>query len=245
MSEDLVGQIRSKLDNVMDRVFKAANKKNRDIDSIRLIVVTKGQPIDIVSAAIQVGARILGENYAEEAVEKINTLDNQTGVEWHMIGHVQSRKTDLVANNFSLLHSLDSLKLAKKLDQSLMESGKVMPVLLEFNIGGEMSKYGWQVQESKNWIGFLPEIEQILELSHLNVRGLMTMPPFEIDPEESRSHFISLRKLRDFMEKQFPGTDLKDLSMGTSSDYEIAVEEGASYIRVGKAILGERISKRG
>lgn len=245
MSEDLVGQIRSNLNYVKDRVLKAANKKSREVGSIRLIVVTKGQPINIVNAAIQAGARILGENYAEEAVKKINSLQTNTSVEWHMIGHVQSRKTDLVANNFSFMHSLDSVKLARKLEQSLIESGKVMPVLLEFNIGGEMSKYGWQAQDSKNWNGFLPEIEQILDLTHLNVRGLMTMPPNENDPVRSRSHFISLRKLRDFLEKQYPGTELQDLSMGTSSDYEIAVEEGATFIRVGQAILGERISKKG
>jgi PLP dependent protein len=245
MSEDQVRQIRSNINNVMDRVLKAANKKSRDVDSIRLIVVTKGQSLNIVHAAIQAGARILGENYAEEAVAKINSLETKTSVEWHMIGHVQSRKTYLVANNFNFIHSLDSLKLAKKLDQSLMELGIVMPVLLEFNIGGEMSKFGWQAQDSKNWNGFLPEIEQILDLTHLNVRGLMTMPPFENDPEGSRSHFISLRRLRDFLERQFPGTELQDLSMGTSSDYEIAVEEGATYIRVGQTILGERIPKRG
>lgn len=244
MSEDMVGQIRSNINNVMHKVIKAANRESRDVESIRLIVVTKGQPINIVHAAIQAGARILGENYAEEAVEKINSLGTKTSVEWHMIGHVQSRKTYLVANNFNFMHSLDSLKLAKKLDQSLMELGKIMPVLLEFNIAGEMSKFGWQAQDSKYWNGFLPEIEQILDLSHLNVRGLMTMPPFENDPEGSRPHFISLRRLRDFLEKQFPGTVLPDLSMGTSSDYEIAVEEGASYIRVGQAILGERILKK-
>ena len=240
MDDKFVNQIQTNLNIVMEKVYLATGKRGRDAGSVRLIVVTKGQPLEIVKAAIQVGARILGENYAEEAVEKIYSLETKSEVEWHMIGHVQRRKTDLVARNFNMLHSLDSLKLAKKLDQSLSGSGSNMPVLFEFNVGGEMNKFGWQAHDPHNWDGFLKEIEQILELTNLTIKGLMTMPPYYDDPERSRYHFQMLVKLREFLLNQFRGVDLQELSMGTSSDYEVAVEEGATYIRIGQAILGKR-----
>lgn len=246
MSEPLIDQIRSKLEMVQERVYQAARVQERDPDSIRLVVVTKNQPAFVVDAAIQAGAKILGENYAEEAIEKMSVMHLRTGVEWHMIGHVQSRKVNLVAANFTLLHSLDSLKLAKKLDKSLNDLSKKLPVLLEFNIADEMSKSGWQAGgDSNSWHTFLPEIEQLIHLTHLDVRGLMAMPPFSNDPENSRLYFCRLRELRDYLNAQFPGLRLEELSMGTSSDYGIAVEEGASYIRVGQAILGERHKNEG
>lgn len=245
MGDNLVREIKTNLEVVKDKIDRAALKADRDPKDVRLIVVTKSQPLDMVKAAIDAGAELLGENYAEEGVEKIIALENESGVEWHMIGHVQSRKAELVATNFCLLHSLDGIKLAGKLDRSLGETGKELPVLLEFNVGGEESKYGWQANDANAWLNFLPEIKQILELPHLRVTGLMTMPPFYDDPEKARPYFAKLRKLGDFLASQLPETNWREFSMGTSSDYEIAVEEGATYVRIGQAILGKRAPKRG
>ncbi|HBG75068.1 MAG: YggS family pyridoxal phosphate enzyme [Chloroflexi bacterium GWB2_49_20] len=245
MDDSLVREIKTNLEIVQNKIEKAALKVGRDPKSVRLIVVTKSQPMDMVKAAIEAGAKLLGESYAEEGVNKIIALENESGLEWHMIGHVQSRKANLIAMNFNKLHSLDGIKLAIRLDRFLGESGKELPVLLEFNVGGEDSKYGWQASDPNSWTKFLPEIKQILELPHLQITGLMTMPPFYDDPEKARPHFSNLRMLRDFLSRKFSDANWEELSMGTSSDYEIAVEEGATFIRIGQAILGKRSPRRG
>ncbi len=161
-----------------------------------------------------------------------------------MIGHVQSRKARLVADHFALLHSLDSLKLARRLDRFAAEGNRVLPVLLEFNVGGEESKAGWDAADESQWGAFLPEIAELLDLSHLRVAGLMTMPPLETNPDDSRRYFQRLRALRDSLASEFPQTDWSELSMGTSADYPVAVEEGATLVRVGTAIVGARQYKR-
>ena len=206
--------------------------------------MTKSQPIEIVQAAIEAGVRILGENYPEEAVTKMQSLAEQSGVEWHMIGHVQSRKARLVADHFALLHSLDSLKLAQRLNRFAAERNHVLPVLLEFNVGGEESKAGWNASEETRWEALLPDVASILDLPGLRVQGLMTMPPLGTDPEDSRQFFVRLRQLRDHLAPRFPRADWHELSMGTSADYTIAVEEGATLVRVGTAIVGARKYKR-
>lgn len=237
---DLVASIRENYQAALEKISAAARKSDRDPEDVRLVVVTKSQPIEVVRAATEAGVRILGENYPEEAVLKIQSLTLQSGVEWHMIGHVQSRKARLVSAHFALLHSLDSLKLARRLDGFVAEGDRVLPVLLEFNVGGEESKAGWDASDESQWQGLLPEVASILELPHLRVRGLMTMPPLEMDPEDSRRFFRRLRQLRDFLASQFPNTDWRELSMGASADYPVAVEEGATLVRVGTAIVGAR-----
>lgn len=237
---DLVSSIRENYQSTLDRIATAARKSNRDPEDVRLVVVTKSQPIEVVQAAIEAGARILGENYPEEAVTKIQSLTAQSAVEWHMIGHVQSRKARLVADHFALLHSLDSVKLAQRLDRFAAEQNHVLPVLLEFNVGGEESKAGWDASDESKWDGLLPEIASIFELSHLRVRGLMTMPPLETNPEDVRRFFERLRSLRDYLSAQYSHVDWRELSMGTSADYAVAVEEGATLVRVGTAIVGAR-----
>jgi pyridoxal phosphate enzyme (YggS family) len=237
---DLVASIRERYLHTLDQIAAAARSVDRDPNEIRLVVVTKSQPLEIVEAAIEAGAAILGENYPEEGVTKIQSLTHQTGVEWHMIGHVQSRKARLVADHFALLHSLDSLKLAQRLDRFAADQNRVLPVLLELNVGGEQSKFGWNASDSSAWNLLLPEIKSVLNLTHLRVRGLMTMPPLEIDPQEARRFFQSLRLLRDHLAAAFPQADWRELSMGTSADYVVAVEEGATLVRVGTAIVGAR-----
>src|SRR5690349_10433356 len=228
---NFVASIRKNYLHTLEKINNAAYKSGRKPEDVRLVVVTKTQPNEIVQAAIEAGVRILGENYPEEAVMKIQSLPEQSGVEWHMIGHVQSRKARLVADHFALLHSLDSLKLAQRLDRFAADGNRMLPVLLEFNVGGEESKSGWDASQAARWNAFLPEISTILDLPHLQVRGLMTMPPLESEVEDSRRFFTSLRTLRDHLASQFPQADWRELSMGTSADYPVAVEEGATLVR--------------
>jgi pyridoxal phosphate enzyme (YggS family) len=237
---DLVKSIRERYESTLQKISSSANKVGRNPESIKLVVVTKSQPVEVVQAAIEAGAKILGENYAEEGVTKIQSLRDFSGVEWHMIGHVQSRKAQLVAENFNFLHSLDSIKLAKRLSRFCVDANKTLPVLLEFNVGGEDSKSGWNAFDENRWSELLQDVNEILTLPNLQIRGLMTMPPIGDEPEFSRPFFVKLKRLQEFFIKQYPQVDFSELSMGTSLDYEVAVEEGATFVRVGTAIVGER-----
>ena len=239
MSE-IVSSIRENYQYALDQISDAARKSGRNPENVKLVVVTKSQPIEIVQAAVKAGVRILGENYAEEGVTKIQSLTVQSGVEWHMIGHVQSRKARLVAEHYELLHSLDSLKLAKRLDRFAAEKNRILPVLLEFNVGGEETKWGWDASDDSQWDRFSAEVQSILDLPNLRIQGLMTMPPLGTSPGDSRRYFQRLRLLRDHLAVHFPDTDWSELSMGTSADYTVAVEEGATLVRVGTAIVGAR-----
>ena len=241
---DLVATIRERYLHTLEQIANAAHKSHRDPQEIRLVVVTKSQPVEVARAAIEAGVTILGENYPEEGVMKIQSLAAQSGVEWHMIGHVQSRKARLIADHFALLHSLDSLKLAQRLDRFASEQNRILPVLLEFNVGGEENKSGWEVSNDSILDKFLPDIQSVLELRNLRVRGLMTMPPLGADPEDSRRFFRSLRLLRDQLASLHPQADWRELSMGTSADYTVAVEEGATLVRIGTAIVGARTRTR-
>jgi hypothetical protein len=237
---DLISSIRERYEKVLDTISVSAHKGRRAPDSARLVVVTKLQPPEVIQAVIEAGAKMLGENYAEEAADKIAVLGQQSGVEWHMIGHVQSRKAPLVAQHFALVHSLDSLKLAQRLSRSASELGRTLPILLEFNVSGEKSKHGWEASDESMWQDLLNDATEIAVLPGLSVRGLMTMPPLSTDPEAARTYFRKLRRLRDFLSDRVPQAEWMQLSMGTSADYAVAVEEGATLVRIGQAILGPR-----
>jgi pyridoxal phosphate enzyme (YggS family) len=236
----LVTVIRERYENILSQIAAAAQRAGRDAAEVKLLVVTKKQPVSVVQAAIDAGIKILGENYPEEAVHKREVLRDENKVEWHMIGHVQSRKARLVTENFALLHSLDSVKLAHRLNRFAQEAKVVLPVLLEFNVGGEGSKFGWDAFDDSHRENLLPDVEEILSLKNLTVRGLMTMPPLYADPELARPHFRRLRRLRDYFAALYPQHEWTQLSMGTSGDFRVAVEEGATYVRVGQAIVGQR-----
>ena len=238
--ETLVAQIRERYEQTLEHIASAAQASGRAPESVRLVVVTKAQLLEVVQAAVQAGAKILGENYPEESATKILSFDSESGVEWHMIGHVQSRKARLVIEHFDLLQSLDSLKLAERLNRMAEEAGRVLPVMLEFNVGGEESKFGWPAARETDWPALYPAIETILGLENLEICGLMTMPPLETDPEDARSYFRTLRLLRDHLAARYPRADWGELSMGTSADYEVAVQEGATLVRIGTAIVGSR-----
>jgi PLP dependent protein len=239
MNEAMISAIRERYLRVVNQIDESAAACGRPTGTVRLVVVSKSQPIEVIQAAREVGISRFGENYVEEAVEKITTL-SETGVEWHMIGHVQSRKAEMVAAHFTILHSLDSAKLAGRIERFCEVLQRRLPVLLEFNVSGEGSKFGLPAWDEQKWPGLAPEIERIIALPHLKVLGLMTMPPFFEDSEKTRPFFQKLRRLQEFLASRYPETQWSELSMGTSADFLAAVQEGSTYVRVGQAILGPR-----
>lgn len=232
--------LQDRLAAVRECISNAAKSAGRSPDEIRLVVVTKGHPAKVIQELHALGVREIGESYVEEGIEKQKSVAPLEGLVWHMIGHVQSRKANAVAASFDLVHSVDSLKLAEKLDRFARQSARVLPLLLECNVSGESSKYGWPAWEQGRWAEFSPEIEKILELPNIRVHGLMSMAPYSDDPESSRPFFARTRQLRDFLAGKFPGADWGQLSMGMSGDFGAAIKEGATIVRIGTAIVGER-----
>ena len=240
-ANSLIDNVRKNINIVMDLMQNAASKSGRKLSEIKLVAVSKTQPVEKIKAAIESGLTIFGENYPEESESKVLALQNEhPHIEWHMIGHLQSRKVDLVCRYFTLLHSLDSQHLAEKLNQLLTAYGKKLPVLLEVNVGGEVSKSGWMAEETQKWEMLLAEFEKILTFDHLEIKGLMVMPPWGGGKENSRPYFIKLRQLQEFLRKKLPTATWEELSMGTSFDFDVAIEEGATLVRVGEAIFGKR-----
>jgi len=231
--------IATRYQQVTQQIASAALSAGRKPEDIQLVVVTKGHPPKAIETLYNLGVRHIGENRVEEALTKQEILPSLPGLHWHMIGHLQSRKAKQVGGYFSMLHSLDRLKLAQKLEQSLQATDTLLPVLLQFNVSGEATKSGWEATSESIWPALLPEVEQVLACPHLQVRGLMTMAPYSENPAQSRPHFIRLRKLRDFLAAQFPSHNWEQLSMGMSGDYQVAVQEGSTLLRVGTAIMGE------
>jgi len=239
MDNIYVSEIRDNWQAVQEKIVAAAKRSKRNIRDITVVAVSKLQPVAKIEAAIQCGITDFGENYPEQAVEKIHHFAGNKQIRWHMIGHLQSRKASIVASEFSMFHSLDRLSIAARLANQLEAVNRILPVLLEVNISGEISKAGWDLRTMsfEHWID---EVNQITKLPSLRIQGLMTMPPFDTQPEQSRIYFHQLSELRNRLIKVFPGLELKHLSMGTSQDYEVAVEEGATLVRIGTAILGHR-----
>jgi len=239
MSEDRFVEIQKNYRHVIDNIEKAAVSVGREPDSVKLVVVTKGHAIQTVRAVVAAGACCLGENYLEEALPKISALESEA-LEWHMIGHVQSRKARQVAENFSWVHSVDSLKLARRLSNFASTLENSLSILLECNVSQEESKFGWSAWDELHWPEFANQLAALMDLPNLSVCGLMTMPPFNPDPEKSRPFFEKLVRLRDFLATRFPRVSWSELSMGMSGDYEVAVQSGATIVRVGTAIVGPR-----
>jgi pyridoxal phosphate enzyme (YggS family) len=225
---------------VLERIRITAEAAGRNPDAIRLVVVTKTQPIELVQLMIDSGAKEFGENYVEEAVTKINAFSEDHVLQWHMIGHLQSRKAQIACEKFQFLHSLDSVKLANILSRYAHSMNKTLAVWMEFNVGGEESKYGWDIVHEENWDKILPDIEMILQLPNLNILGLMTIPPFDNEPESSRPYFRQLRKFQDYLIRNIGLANFEELSMGMSADFEVAIQEGSTCIRIGQAIFGPR-----
>jgi len=229
MNEDIEANIQ----NIRQRIAAAAARAHRDPAGIRLMAVSKTVEPERIQRALDAGITLLGENYVQEAREKIPAVGR--GAEWHMIGHLQTNKAKYVVHLFDWIHSVDRLELAQELDKRACQHNRRLNVLVEVNVSGEASKNG--IEPSG-----VPElVRRISALPHLTIRGLMTMPPYSDNPENSRPYFQALRGLRDEIHAAaIPNVRMDELSMGMTDDFEVAVEEGATIIRVGRAIFGER-----
>ena len=225
---------------VCEEITSTAIRSGRQAEDVRLVVVTKTHPIEAVQAVVESGATFLGENYADEALPKIQSMVDYPEVNWHMIGHVQSRKSGLVANYFDYLHALDSLKLAARLDRQAAEVNRVLPVLIECNTSQEESKYGFPAWDESFWPDLKNKLQILGTYQNLLVKGLMTMAPYADDPEKARPYFARLKKLQEYLAGQLHFSDWSELSMGMSGDFKIAIEEGATWVRIGTRILGAR-----
>lgn len=242
--------IEANLRDVRRRITEAAGRVGRDPAEITLVAVTKMFTVDHIQAAYELGVRHFGENRVHEAAAKIPIVNQWLEgkhITWHMVGHLQSRKARDAIQLFDTIHSVDTLKLAQCLDRLCQPEGKVMPILLEANASGEESKYGFALdrwaEDEEQRERFFAIVEEILALPQVEVQGLMTIAPIVADPEEARPCFRRLRRLRDALAERFHGEHWRHLSMGMTDDFEVAIEEGATIVRIGRAIFEERRSQ--
>jgi PLP dependent protein len=229
--------IRSNLDEVRLRIAAAARRCGRNPDEVKLMAVCKTFPPEAIREAYAAGQRLFGENRVQEFEKKATAVSDLADAEFHMIGHLQSNKSGKAIEIFQSVDSLDSIKLADRLNAAAAEGNKRLPVLLEINVGGEEAKSGLTL----DWTEVEPLLANAPRWPNLQLRGLMTVPPFTDDPEEARPYFQQLRELRDeIASRNFPAVVMDTLSMGMSHDFEIAIEEGSTCVRVGTAIFGTR-----
>ena len=231
--------IASNLSLLHQRIARATRRAGRDPSDVKLMAVTKTAAPERIIEAYAAGQRLFGENRVQEFAEKAPALASRQGAEFHMIGHLQSNKAAKAVELFRAVDSLDSVKLGERLNAAAVRLGKTLSVLIEINVGGEEAKSGVAPGS--------PELENILASAprweHLRIRGLMTVPPFTEDPEGARLYFRRLRDLRDRLAaRSLPPINLQELSMGMSHDFEVAIEEGSTCVRIGTAIFGERLS---
>ncbi|MEZ5299952.1 MAG: YggS family pyridoxal phosphate-dependent enzyme [Verrucomicrobiales bacterium] len=220
-----------KLAALLDTIAAAARRSGRDPGAVRLCAVSKTFPAEAVQALADSGQRLFGESRVQEAAAKIPALPAH--LEWHLIGHLQKNKIRKALPLFAAIHSVDSLGTAEQIDRVAAEEGRFPRVFLEVNLAAESSKYGFPPDALR------AQFEALLALGRLEIAGLMAIPPAAASAEASRPHFARLRELRDTLQEEF-GVPLPELSMGMSGDYEIAVEEGSTIVRVGSALFGER-----
>ncbi|MBI3353580.1 MAG: YggS family pyridoxal phosphate-dependent enzyme [Nitrospirae bacterium] len=220
---------------VRTRIEQAAKRSGRDVKYIKLIAVTKTVDINRIKEAVEAGLKIFGENRVQEAQKKVTSYELRVTsgkIEWHFIGHLQTNKVKDVVGSFELIHAVDSLRLSEEIDRQAKKRGIVQDILIEVKLSEEESKYGITEEE------LLPLIESVSKFNNIKLLGLMAIPPFFDDAEKTRPYFKRLRELRDEAVKN--GFNLPELSMGMSHDFETAIEEGATMVRIGTAIFGER-----
>jgi len=238
--DHLTTRIKDNLAEVRGRIHAAGARCGREPSDIRLLAVSKTHPVDVVLSGRAAGQEIFGESYAQELVAKHDHFAPQTGPEFHFIGGLQRNKVKYVVGRAALIHSVDRLSLVKEIARRAALQGVTQPILLEVNVGGETTKSGCTPGE-------LPDLlKAARETGHLALRGLMTLPPYDLDPEDVRPHFVALRRLRDEVAAQLSDAEaalFRELSMGMSHDLEVAVEEGATLVRVGTAIFGPRVRR--
>jgi pyridoxal phosphate enzyme (YggS family) len=237
---ELISVINQRLSQVNAAIEAACARVGRSPNEVTLVTVSKRQPIELIRAAYTCGLRRFGENYAEEAVAKMDALVDLADIQWEMVGHIQSRKAKLIASRVVRVHSLERGKLARLLDQFRDPELPPLQVLMEINISGEASKEGVPGDDPARWSEILPVVDEVITYPRLKLTGLMTMPPLQVEMEANRVYFRRLRELQEYINAQRPDLNLHELSMGTSTDFPVAIEEGATIIRLGEAILGPR-----
>lgn len=224
MIKDNILRVKEKIEKAKERV------KRKDL--VHILGATKGVLPEKIRQAFDAGIQLFGENRIQEAIPKIEKL-RDLKIEWHFIGHLQKNKVKEAIENFSLIQSIDSIGLAKRLQQIAQIEEKIVPILIEINIGGEDTKYGLKVEE-------LPQfIEEVVKFDNLKLKGIMSIPPYNPDPEKSRPYFKEMYKIYEKLSSIF--TSIEYLSMGMSEDFEVAIEEGSNMVRIGRAIFGERL----
>ncbi len=225
--------IKENIRQVLENVERACKKANRSPDSVKLVAVSKTKPNEILYEAYDTGIREFGENYVQELCDKIETMPPD--INWHMIGHLQRNKVKYIVGRVAMIHSVDSLRLAEEISKEAVKKGCVVDILVEVNVAEEDSKFGIKVENAP------AVIEEMSKLPGIKVKGLMTSAPYVTEPEDNRIFFEKLRKLSvDIKDKNIDNINMDELSMGMTNDYTVAVEEGATIIRVGTAIFGER-----
>ncbi len=234
MESFLQDTIETRVKSVLAKIRSAAEKVGRPASQVRLVAATKTVAIQQITEGVQAGLSILGENRVQEALTKIPAF-NHCQVQWHFIGQLQRRKVRSVVGVFDLIHSVDSLELAQEIDRRAADAGLRQDVLLEVNIGSEPTKAGFRPDDVQQ------AVSDMARLSHVCIKGLMAIPPPTADPGSARPHFRKLNELAKMIDSQhFPSVKMEELSMGMSNDYEVAIEEGATLVRVGTAIFGAR-----
>nr|WP_294492271.1 YggS family pyridoxal phosphate-dependent enzyme [uncultured Mediterraneibacter sp.] len=225
--------LKENLEAVEEKIQAACKRAGRDRDEVTLIAVSKTKPVEMLREAYDLGVRIFGENKVQEIRDKYEALPKD--IQWHMIGHLQTNKVKYIADKVELIHSVDSLKLAETIEKEAVKHNRVIDILLEVNVAREASKFGLAMEE------VIPLFNKIGKLPHLRVRGLMTIAPFVENPENNRAIFADLHKLYvDIKEKNIDNGTVSILSMGMTNDYEVAIEEGATMVRIGTGIFGAR-----
>lgn len=233
---ETIPSVRDNIALVREEIARAAAKAGRSPAEVRLLAVTKTVDDDRIREAIAAGVDLVGENYVQEARRKIDLLGRS--LPWHFIGHLQTNKAKYAVRLFDLIHSVDRVELARELDRRAAAAGVTLGILVEVNVSGEATKSGVPAPQAPALV------RALAELPGLSVRGLMTMPPWFDDPEEARPHFAALRRLAEEIRRErIEGVCMEELSMGMTNDYPVAVEEGATIVRIGRAIFGERPSR--
>jgi hypothetical protein len=244
---------------IQDRLAAACARAGRHPADVTLVAISKTFSAEAILETYRLGLRHFGENRIEEAESKISNVEGQISnlqppisnlqppisnlqseITWHLVGHLQSRKARQAVECFDMIHSVDSVKLASKLSRLCVERGRVAPILLECNVSGEASKAGFRVTNAAERAGWLAEVETLLALPGVRVEGLMTVAPLAAAPNAARPFFRTLRELRDQARARWPQSEWRHLSMGMTDDFEVALEEGATLVRIGRAIFGER-----
>jgi PLP dependent protein len=231
-----MSSIAENLDRVREQIASAAANSGRSVDDIELVAISKTHPTENMREAIEVGQTLFGESRVQEARAKIPELPSN--IRWHFVGHLQKNKVRQALPLFEMIHSVDSLALAQDMNRIAQEEGLYPRVLLQVNVAGEGSKFGFTPEDLRG------KMEALLTLLRLSIEGLMCIPPPAAEPEDSRRFFVQLRELRDSLEEKF-NMKLPRLSMGMTQDFPIGIEEGATLVRVGTAIFGERRARKG